>query len=118
MNTEGNGTERKALVLGAGAPNSELIVGALMEWLDACPKGGDPKEALTRWPDVGVHDQIYNWLPANYEVFMKPGVAASMYRRALSSSPFTKPLFDLFSENSATGLWADAARHFLQSFAY
>lgn len=133
MNTEGNKTGKKALVLGAGAPNSALIAGALVAFIDrgitfdvvstsgagalvgllyACPNGGNPKEALTRWPDVGVHDQIYNWLPANYKVFMKPGVAASMYRGALSTSPFTKPLFDLFSDNSATGLWADAARLF------
>lgn len=34
MNTEGNGTERKALVLGAGAPNSALLAGALVAFID------------------------------------------------------------------------------------
>ena len=133
----GSRAGKRALVLGAGAPNSALIAGALVAFIDrgisfdvvstsgagaligllyACPKGGNPKQALSRWPDLGVHDQIYNWFPANYKVFMKPGVAASIYRDTLSALPLTKPLFNLFSDHSATGLWADAARLFLRVF--
>lgn len=122
---------KKALLISGGAPNSSLVAGALVAFIDrgisfdvistagagalmgllyTAPAGGDPRAALTQWQNVGVEDAIYDWFPVNYKVFMKPGTAAAAYRNALLTSPFTQPLFDTFSPNYMTGLWADWLR--------
>ena len=122
---------KKALLISGGAPNSSLVAGALVAFIDrgisfdiistagagalmgllyAAPAGGDPRAALTQWQNVGVDDAIYDWFPVNYKVFMKPVAAAGAYRNALLTSPFTQPLFDTFSPNYMTGLWADWLR--------
>lgn len=122
---------KKALLISGGAPNSSLIAGALVAFIDrgiefdvistsgagalmgllyTAPQGGDPRTALRRWVDVGVADAIYDWFPVNYKVFMKPGAAAAAYRQALLASPFTRPFFDAFAPDAVTGLWADWVR--------
>lgn len=122
---------KKALLISGGAPNSSLVAGALVAFIDrgisfdvistagagalmgllyAAPAGGDPRAALTQWQNVGVDDAIYDWFPINYKVFMKPGAAAASYRNALLASPFTRPLFDTFSSSYMQGPWADWLR--------
>jgi predicted acylesterase/phospholipase RssA len=122
---------KKALLIGGGAPNSSLIAGALVAFLDrgiefdvvstsgagalmgllySAPQGGDPRTALERWVDVGVSDAIYDLFPVNYKVFMKPGAYADTYRQMLSAMPLTKPYFDAFAPGAANGLWADLVR--------
>jgi len=134
--TQRNG--KKALLIGGGAPNSTLIAGALVAFLDrgvkfdvistsgagalmgllyTAPQGGDPRAALTRWADMGVADAIYDWFPVNYKVFMKPGMAADAYRKALLASPLTQPFFDSFAPGAVTGLWADWVRLFFATLS-
>ena len=122
---------RKALLISGGAPNSSLVAGALVAFIDrgvafdvistagagalmgllyAAPQGGDARAALAQWANVGVADAIYDWFPVNYKVFMKPGTAATAYRNALLKSPFTRRLFDTFAPDAINGLWADWMR--------
>ncbi|MGH8808178.1 MAG: patatin-like phospholipase family protein [Noviherbaspirillum sp.] len=129
---------KKALLIGGGAPNSSLIAGALVAFIDrgiefdvistsgagalmgllyTVPQGGDPRAALSGWVNVGVSDAIYDMFPVNYKVFMKPGVAADLYRKALLSSPFTRPFFDAFAPNAVNGLWADWVRLFFMTMS-
>src|SRR5262245_41901740 len=101
--------EKVALVLGAGAPHSPLMAGALyalyqnfpkerrnrmfdiiytsgagalIGLLLAAPKNGKPDEALRSIVDFGISDAIYSLLPVNYKAFQKPG-------------PFTRPIQQL-----------------------
>lgn len=95
---------RKALVIGGGAPNSTLIAGALaaflaegvefdvisasgagvlMGLLATAPRDASPQAALTQWAEVGVADSIYKLFPVNYKVFKKPGAQAESYRDAM-----------------------------------
>ncbi|HEX7646649.1 MAG TPA: patatin-like phospholipase family protein [Noviherbaspirillum sp.] len=129
---------KKALLIGGGAPNSSLMAGALVAFIDrgiefdvistsgagalmgllyTAPQGGDPRAALSRWADIGVADAIYDWFPVNYKVFMKPGVAADMYRQMLAASPFTRPFFDAFAPGAMNGLWADWVRLFFATMS-
>ncbi|MBI3144698.1 MAG: patatin-like phospholipase family protein, partial [Pseudogulbenkiania sp.] len=106
---------KKALLIGGGAPNSTLMAGALVAFLEqgvefdvistsgagalmgllyAAPKAGTPAEALRQWAQMGVADPIYGMLPVNYKVFMKPGDEAAAYRDWLTRNPFTAPFFD------------------------
>lgn len=115
-------------MIGGGAPNSTLIAGALVAFLDrgiefdvistagagalmgllyTVPRGGDRRAALERWVDAGVSDEIYRLFPVNYKVFMKPGSAAGMYREMLASMPLTRPFFDAFANDAASGAPAD-----------
>jgi len=101
-----------ALVLGAGAPHSPLMAGALyalyqqfqqfpgerraqifdiiytsgagalIGLLLAAPKNKKPDEALRSIIDFGISDAIYSLLPVNYKTFQKPG-------------PFTRPIHQL-----------------------
>src|SRR5262245_50822345 len=98
-----------ALVLGAGAPHSPLMAGALyalyqnfpverrkrmfdiiytsgagalIGLLLAAPKNGKPDEALQSIVDFAISDAIYSLLPVNYKTFQKPG-------------PFTRPIHQL-----------------------
>ncbi|RXZ43594.1 patatin-like phospholipase family protein [Crenobacter cavernae] len=110
-----NKKHKKALLIGGGAPNSTLMAGALVAFLEkgvefdvisasgagalmgllyTAPKAGDPATALRQWAQVGVADPIYGLLPVNYKVFMKPGAAADAYRSWLNSNPFTAPFFN------------------------
>lgn len=106
---------KTALLIGGGAPNSTLMAGALVAFLEqgarfdviscsgagalmgllyAAPKNGDPAKALREWAEVGVSDEIYRMFPVNYKVFMKPGSAAEWWREMLAQNPFTAPLYD------------------------
>ncbi len=118
---------KKALLIGGGAPNSSLMAGALVAFLEkgvefdvisasgagalmgllyAAPKEGNPKQALEDWAKVGVSDAIYNRFPVNYKVFMKPGPQAEQYRNWLQTNPFTKPFYDP-SSPLGHGLFSD-----------
>ena len=122
---------KKALLIGGGAPNSTLIAGALVAFLDqgiefdvistsgagalmgllyTAPQGGDRRGALERWVEAGVSDEIYQIFPVNYKVFMKPGNAAEMYRQSLAAMPFTRPFFNAFADDSPSGAHADWLR--------
>ncbi len=131
-------SERKrALLLGGGAPNSSLIAGALVAFLEkgvhfdvistsgagslmgllyTAPRSGDPKQALTAWSNAGIADAIYRGFPVDYKVFNKPGPAADMYRAALVANPFTRPFVDIFAPNAQHGLWADWVNFWLATY--
>lgn len=138
MATKKPGSGKKALLISGGAPNSTLIAGALVAFLERglefdvvstsgagalmgllyrAPQGGDPRAALKRWVDVGVSDAIYNMFPVNYKVFMKPGTGASAYRQMLLANPFLKPYFDVFSPNAINGLWSDLIQLFFATMS-
>jgi predicted acylesterase/phospholipase RssA len=106
---------KTALLIGGGAPNSTLMAGALVAFLEqgakfdviscsgagalmgllyTAPKNGDPAKALREWAQVGVSDELYRMFPVNYKIFMKPGSAAEWWREMLSTNPFTAPLYD------------------------
>ena len=122
---------KKALLIGGGAPNSTLIAGALTAFLDqgvefdvistsgagalmgllyTVPQGGDRRGALERWVEAGVSDEIYQFFPVNYKVFMKPGNAADVYRQSLAAMPFTRPFFNAFADESLGGVHTDWLR--------
>ncbi|WP_226797704.1 patatin-like phospholipase family protein [Cupriavidus necator] len=119
------------MLIGGGAPNSTLIAGALLAFLDQgvefdvistsgagalmgllymVPEGGDRRGALERWVEAGVSDEIYQFFPVNYKVFMKPGNAADIYRQSLAALPFTRPFFNAFADDSPSGAHADWLR--------
>ncbi|MBT0571646.1 patatin-like phospholipase family protein [Curvibacter sp. CHRR-16] len=137
-NTLGNG--KTALILGGGAPNSTLIAGALAAFVDyelefdvisasgagvlmgllyTAPKDGNPREALERWADVGVSDNLYKLFPVNYKVFQKPGNQAEGFRSALSplmaghnTSPLEHPMLGMLTQpmQAMAGAWSDWAQ--------
>lgn len=128
---------KKGLVLGGGAPNSTLIAGALAAFVDhdvefdvisasgagvlmgllyTAPQEGSPREALERWADVGVADNIYKMFPVNYKVFQKPGMEAKGFRDVLSpvmaanqSAGLQNPVLDIFAQRmqAVSGAWND-----------
>jgi predicted acylesterase/phospholipase RssA len=121
---------KTALVLGGGAPNSTLIAGALTAFLDqgiefdvisasgagvlmgllyTAPRGCTPREALTRWAEVGVADSIYKMFPVNYKIFQKPGNRASTYRDLLRRPSGAHPLLEVMTNQfvEASGAWND-----------
>src|SRR5262245_46785384 len=92
---------RAVLVIGAGAPHSSLMAGALcavweagrtfhtiytagagglMGMLFAAPANGDPEKALRGVPNMGVSDEIYRWFPVNYKAFFKSGPYTQRFR--------------------------------------
>jgi len=92
---------RAVVVLGAGAPHSPLMAGALCAiWeggrtfdvvytagaggliglLFAAPKRPDPAAALRSVVEIGVADAIYRFFPVNYKVFYKPGPFTQLFR--------------------------------------
>jgi NTE family protein len=95
--------EKVALVLGAGAPNSPLMAGALAAMykrgktfdiiyttgggaviglLFVAPNGKGPYEALRGIVEMmGVHDLIYSLIPIGYKTFFKPGPFTRPFRR-------------------------------------
>lgn len=129
---------KKALVIGGGAPNSSLIAGALVAFIESgiefdvvatsgagalmglmyvAPKGGNAKSNLMKWGAGGVSDEIYNPFPVNYKVFMKPGPAAELYRQMLDANPLTAPYTNMFAENAVQGLWGDWVRFWLSAMS-
>ncbi|AQR64560.1 alpha/beta hydrolase [Aquaspirillum sp. LM1] len=129
---------KKALLIGGGAPNSSLMAGALVAFLEkgvefdvisasgagalmgllyTAPKEGNPRQALEDWAKVGVSDAIYNRFPVNYKVFMKPGDQAATYRDwIMNRNPFTKPLYDP-SSPVGHGFFSDLAKFFLAAMS-
>ena len=129
---------KKALLIGGGAPNSTLMAGALVAFLEkgaefdvisasgagalmgllyAAPKNGNPRQALEDWAKVGVSDAIYNRFPVNFKVFMKPGEQAAAYRDwIMNRNPFTKPLYDP-SSPMGHGFFSDMAKLFLATLS-
>lgn len=124
------GRGKKALVIGGGAPNSSLIAGALTAFLDhgvefdvisasgagvlmgllyTAPLGCTPREALTRWAEVGVADSIYKLFPVNHKIFKKPGTKAKTYGEALHQQVAANPFLDALTHNfaEASGVWND-----------
>lgn len=125
---------KNALVIGGGAPNSSLIAGALVAFIEkglefdvvatsgagalmgllyVAPRGGNAKSSLKKWGSAGVHNAIYDKIPVNYKIFQKPGPAAEAYRKMLLANPFTAPYLDMFAENAVEGLWGDWVRFWL-----
>ncbi len=121
-------TARTALVLGGGAPNAALMAGALaafaergitfdvvstsgagalMGLLWLAPRGASPAEALRRVTTMSVADAIYRWVPVNFKVFNKPGIAADLVRAALAGNPFLAVDPALYTASPAYALWAD-----------
>lgn len=92
---------RAVLILGAGAPHSPLMAGALCAiweagktfdtiWtagaggligmLFAAPKNRNPAAALRSVVDAGVDDAIYRFFPVDFKVFYKPGPFTQLFR--------------------------------------
>ena len=105
-------SRKKALLIGGGAPNATLMAGALVAMIEAkvdfdvvstsgagaligllyrAPAGNlKPEEALHHTTRLGIADAIYDWLPVNYKVFLKPGPAADSFRSLLALNPFAR----------------------------
>ena len=129
---------KKALIIGGGAPNSSLIAGALVAFIDrgiefdvistsgagalmglmyVAPQGGNAKANLRKWGSGGVSNAIYDRFPVDYKVFNKPGPAAEMYRNMLLANPVTEPYVNIFAKNAVEGLWGDTVRYWLAAFS-
>ncbi|WP_338846642.1 patatin-like phospholipase family protein [Massilia sp. W12] len=129
---------KRALLIGGGAPNSSLIAGALVAFLEKkvhfdvistsgagtlmgllykAPRNGDAKKSLQAWAKAGVSDAIYRWFPIDYKVFQKPGLGAELYRNMLLANPFTRPYVDMFAPNAQFGLWPDIVNFWLSTFS-
>ncbi|WP_212749157.1 patatin-like phospholipase family protein [Chitinivorax sp. B] len=119
---------KKALILGGGAPNATLMAGALLAFeqqgvsfdviscsgagttiglLYTVPKHGTPSEALRNTVELGVSDPIYQAFPVNYKVFNKPGPQAEWFRQLLSSNPMMQMLQSQRSGNRLAGFVDD-----------
>lgn len=128
---------KRALLIGGGAPNSSLIAGALVAFLDkgvefdvistsgagslmgllyTAPRGGNPRHSLKAWSNAGISDPIYKNFPVDYKVFNKPGIAAEFYRNALRANPLLRPYVDIFAPNAVNGLWSDWINFWLATF--
>lgn len=128
---------KRALLIGGGAPNSSLIAGALVAFLDkgvefdvistsgagslmgllyTAPRGGNPRKSLEAWSHAGISDPIYRAFPVDYKVFNKPGVAAEMYRSILLANPFLRPYVDIFAPNAIYGLGSDWVNFWLSTW--
>lgn len=120
--------DRKALVIGGGAPNYTLMTGALLAFEEAgvsfdvismagggavvgltylAPKGFNRKEAMLNSINLGISDQIYRFLPMNYKVFTKPGPAAAIYRKMLSMMPGYERIVNQFGMTPSEKLMSD-----------
>ncbi|AQR64561.1 hypothetical protein BXU06_05420 [Aquaspirillum sp. LM1] len=112
---------KTGIVLGGGAPNSSLIAGALVAFAEremefdvistsgagalmgllyTCPQGGDRVEALSRWAQIGVSDELYKLFPVNHKVFMKPGDHAHQFRQAMAKNPWVQWHREMFPQGS------------------
>jgi hypothetical protein len=120
------------VVLSGGAPQSPLMAGFLYEVLKAkrtfknfhtsgagalmallllAPRSKDPCDALRRWVEAGVADEVYARLPVNFKLFRKPGPFTPLYRymaqrfqvsRDNTPAATDDPVKDLFAEMLAT----------------
>lgn len=127
---------KKALLIGGGAPNSSLIAGALVAFIDRgiefdvistsgagalmglmyiAPQGGNAKANLQKWGTSGVANPIYDAFPVDFKVFNKPGAGADAYRAMLQNNPLTAPYVNIFAENAVEGVWGDWVRFWLAS---
>lgn len=98
---------RIGLVIGAGAPHSPLMAGALCALLEAgkkfkvvytsgagalvgllykAPAGGSATAALRRIVDLGVAEYIYDVLPVGYKAFYKAGPWTRLFRQWAQAS--------------------------------
>src|SRR5262245_28469756 len=101
------------VVLSGGAPTSPLMAGflyavlekekhfiefhtsgagALMALLSISPKKGDPLEALRKWVESAIADEVYAQLPVNFKLFRKPGPFAPLFQKL--AERFKVPLQD------------------------
>ncbi|WP_137935979.1 patatin-like phospholipase family protein [Chitinivorax sp. B] len=131
-------SQRTALLIGGGAPNSSLMAGALVAFIEhnmqfdvisasgagalmgllyQAPKDGDAIKALKAWSSVGVSNAIYDVFPVNYKVFMKPGPAAEWYRAMLAQNPITRPIVSDWSGDGLSGVVGDWLRLILATFS-
>jgi predicted acylesterase/phospholipase RssA len=99
--------KKVALVIGAGAPQSPLMAGALHALLEkgrtfdvvrtsgagalvgllyAAPRGGDPLKALKRVVELGVAEHIYDVFPVGYKAFYKAGPWTQLFRQWAQAS--------------------------------
>jgi hypothetical protein len=91
------------VLMGGGAPTSPLMAGflyavlekgkrftefhtsgagALMALLSLSPAGGlKPQEALRKWVESAVSDELYAQFPVNFKLFRKPGPFAPLYQK-------------------------------------
>lgn len=109
---------RVGLVIGAGAPHSPLMAGALCALLEAgkkfeavstsgagalvgllyaAPAGGSPTAALRRIVNLGVSEHIYGFFPVGYKAFYKAGPWTRVFRQwaqmcHLPESPIYAPV--------------------------
>lgn len=120
------------VVMSGGAPQSPLMAGFLYEILKAkrtfknfhtsgagalmallflAPRSKDPCDALKRWIEAGVADEVYARLPVNFKLFRKPGPFTPLYRfmaqrfqvpRDNTPAPTDDPVKDLLAEFLAT----------------
>jgi len=105
-------TGKIAAVLGGGAPNAQLMSGALTAFIDheydfdfissagagsligllyAAPKDKSPREALYTSVNWAVSDPIYNLYPVDYKVFHKLGPWTEMFYNWGKTLPRYKP---------------------------
>lgn len=129
---------KKALVIGGGAPNSTLVAGALAAFHDngvefdvisasgagvlmgllyTTPLGCTPRQALQNWAEGGVSDSIYQMLPVNYKVFMKPGAEANVFREAMMSFPMGGSFMNSMANSFGGNAWADWQRLMLATMS-
>jgi len=99
--------KKTALVIGAGAPHSPLMAGALCALLEkgktfdvvrtsgagalvgllyAAPVGGSPTNALKRVVDLGIAEHIYDVFPVGYKAFYKAGPWTRVFRQWAQAS--------------------------------
>lgn len=121
-------SKRKALLIGGGAPNATLMAGALVAMIERgveydvvstsgagallgllyrAPRCGDPLQALENTVRYGVSDEIYDWLPVNYKVFMKPGLAADGFRELLNMNPIARDIIAGEGKSAPERLFGD-----------
>jgi Patatin-like phospholipase len=99
--------KKATLVIGAGAPHSPLMAGALYALLEngttfnvvrtsgagalvglcyAAPVGGDPMKGLKRVVELGVAEHIYDVFPVGYKAFYKAGPWTQQFRQWAKAS--------------------------------
>jgi hypothetical protein len=103
------------VVMSGGAPTSPLMAGFLYAVLDkkkqftefhtsgagalmallslSPPKGVEPQQALRKWVESGVADELYAQFPVNFKLFRKPGPFAPLYQKLAEryKLPLTDP---------------------------
>lgn len=105
------------VVMSGGAPTSPLMAGflyavlekgkrftefhtsgagALMALLTLSPAGGlKPQQALRKWVESAVSDELYAQFPVNFKLFRKPGPFAPLYQKL--ADRYKLPILDAAS---------------------